>query len=397
LLIPPNDIYADYATAAAAIADLTSGCVAYYLPNGTTGNSISASFDGTTLAITTTTDGVYDAGGARYDCIVDTYFSVALKAGATITIPITCSSGFVDYTMTAYLYDCDGVEIDSDGNTDPESPTATLTLTATVDGVYSVHLMTWGINTSSPLNFQTDTSITCDDVFWVNPVIALWDDSGTTRQLEACPKMIIPFPEFTGAWYGDEAAAQDAIDQFTVDCELYVDVDVSTPGYSASLSGTDIDMLLEVSDDCVPQETLFGAISVNLVGGDIITVSAASVSSYYIPPEGECPTCNPDFPDECDAFQVSVSVNTPDGATIVFGDSSESTSLSQSAGGSFTVPYTGRFIFSVGGGRGNSQWTQCCLDSVHVTASLSGGTISVNPIQALYDVGLDCPARLDCT
>ncbi len=101
-------------------------------------------------------------------------------------------------------------------------------------------------------------------------------------------------------------------------------------------------------------------ISLNLTAGDTITIATTSPSIL---------------------FRLSDYT----GATVEEDFSGASSSIVTSA-----VPYTGRYILAVGAFDPSSDTTW----QITVTPS---STYSLNPIQALYDGGLTCPARLDCT
>jgi hypothetical protein len=58
----------------------------------------------------------------------------------------------------------------------------------------------------------------------------------------------------------------------------------------------------------------------------------------------------------------------------------------------YTLPYTGRFIVRIVSGPTDEDSES---NSVSLDVS-SSGAMSALEIQALYDVGLTCPARLNC-
>jgi hypothetical protein len=283
--------------------------------------------------------------------------------------------------MFGAIYACDGTLIEEITSLIG----ANMVFAALPAGEYVISAI--GSSTSPPpetLSFTVTGSMTT--IF--NPAIALWDDSGTTRQLEACPSFVLGI-------YANETEAQNVLDDQVIDCALFADMSISIPGFSGSLSGTTINMEVNTPDECGP-ETLNGLISVNLTAGETVSISGTMNASYWVSdPEVGCPTCNPDFPSECDQFTVSVFVLDYNFDSIAL-DVSSSSSLSQSASTSFTAPYTGKYYFGVGGGRGASEWLYCCLQSVEITGSITAATISVNPIKVSYDVGLTCPALLDC-
>lgn len=195
----------------------------------------------------------------------------------------------------------------------------------------------------------------------VNPVIALWDDSGTTRKLWACPKLLLPpLTESTGTWYASCADAATAITDQVSNCMGYI----GNPGdwtFSATDGGTSL--------------TLDGGAAVGTpsgfdVWGGINGVAAATIS-------------------------ISLSATVGGGAGSAFftlnlyDDTGTLIATSATSSLSHALPYTGRYTVEAACSIGPPNW----IDTA--SASITG-IASVNPIQARYDLGLTCAGTLDC-
>jgi hypothetical protein len=363
LLIPPfASPYADYATAEAAIASDVVSCLVYSQITGSpTYSSYTATFDGTTLAL----DFVAALLGGGW-------FSVSLKAGSTLSVPYSVTySGTVDeFTQidsSISVYLCDGTGFYSDSNQVQGEGTLSGTFSILSDSVDQTYYIFVIANSSGDPGAETITAsfdVTCDDVFTVNPVIALWDDSGTTRQLEACPKMLIPVgTEVVGDWYADETAASDAITALTRGCCAYFDDGAGIVTFTASGVNTDTLSFTADIDAGGFNSTGFVYASVMAEDGESITLAWTGGVDSPLPPE----------------------LLVIDTTFTAVGSATGTSPLVVSS-----LPYTGRYIVRMLIGNN--------VDSIHVSATLtSSGTMLVLPIQALYDVGLDCPSRLDCS
>lgn len=341
--ITPSTPYSDYATAASAIADYVYDCILY--ANGNPSSvTVDTSIADEITALVSTSTGV----GAQED-----FICLNLYSGESLTIDYDLTTSETDGDFFAAIYDCTGTQISFDRVTDGPL-TGTLDLgTVPADGIYKVYVTTNEfIGTSSFELVFNSTGI------FANPVIALWDDSGTTRQLEACPKLYLPIlTESTGDWMSDCSNSQNLITTQVIDCLAYSEV---TPLITSSASGTAPFVVAQTlnSSAFIPWASFNGVV------GDVWTFAFTR-------------SAGPVF--------VYMAVIHDYTGTVVETLSSGSSPLVSSS-----LPYTGRYIvrmFMVGsGGTG--------IDST-VSVS-SSGTLEVNPVQVLYDVGLDCPARLSC-
>ena len=365
LLIPSFDTpYADYATAVAALADYVVDCYSYAGAGG-----FSAPIDTHTITIGSTVDGnlVLNVGGGAE---IAGRLCFSLKSGDVITCTGGISSdGSVDpdarpASYTLYLYDCtDGstLAFDNMQGGDSQSVSGSLSVTVPADGTYVI-----GVLGSCAVIGGTATTMTYSlsftDTWTLNPVIAQWDDSGTTRQLEACPKMLLPpLTESTGTWYADCAAADAALTSAKVsNCIGYIESLTNVSSFTATDGGTSLTLAPTMTSATASGGATWG--SLNAADGATLT-----------------------FTGTVGAGTVSLDVVIYDSLGAVVQSSGATTSPWVSS----ALAYAGRYTVKVTVGTSSTTTTFSC-------AITSSGTITVNDIQAAYDVVLDCPARLNC-
>lgn len=360
---------------------LVADCMVFVIP----GNPVSASsaaFDGTTLTFTPTFSSPVSSYG-------ETWISISALVGKTLTIT---SSDFPKLFVNVYT--CDGVLIETINATSPVTTSAFAS-----DGEYLVSIIPFdpGAGTSS-----SDTlTIISSGTWWVNPVIALWDDSGTTRQLEACPKMLIPLStESSGDWFADCAAAASYMTSNVIDCLVVEEVIDSTFDSGSATGGTSL-----ATDATVHNNSPFNSTnphvllhaSINLMAGESVDIA------YNVTGDGNEPADNFSFLATISAIGLSPSPSAQDtgpGATPISGTKTFATfSGFPPTPTTWLAPYTGRYDLTIDviGARKDSG------GGVYVAASLTGtftitstGAMSANPVQARYDAGLTCPALLNC-
>jgi hypothetical protein len=371
LEIPPFGGTYDFASAEAALLQV-SNCIGFFDPEPETFSSTNPT--STTIEI----DGT-NSGGETF------------TAYMSITVPAAGTDLSIAFTLTPFgeepvpvvgdivVYAC-GTWTTVDSDSETGSSTGTLTITGLVEGTYYLAFTSENSTSSS-------FSLTSTEAIVVNPVIALWDDSGTTRQLEACPKTEIPL---FGSWYVDETEAQDAIDGSTFDCKGYLPTPLITygPDYSFSFSGTRA--TANASGDGNGLTVASGGMwfSVNLVGGDTLTLSGSASASV---------SCTGSIIEEI--ASINVTLYDSGGNLLETSQNDTLSGSSISTSDDFTVPYTGKFYVNVNGIAGVGYGPECEEPTYSGTVygeCTSDGDISANTIQALYDVGLTCPARLDC-
>jgi len=367
LLIPPfSSPYADYATAEGVVSDplQVSNCIAYQAGDLTDLTSFGATFDATTFDA----DATWSTSVALFGPV---WISFSGKSGAVLTI--TNTSGATH--LTVILYQCDGTIVDS--WLDSTSAIATSGLPA--DGVYYFRITPTGGPPPFTTTFTSASfTVTSSDVWWINPVIAQWDDSGTTRKLWACPKLLLPpLTEISGDWYADCAAADAVLTSSAVsNCLGYV----STPVVLDSFTATgDLDLSSETHTagaDNQAGQTMWGC--VNVVDGDTLSVDFDATETVTNPNPG--------------LANVSVDIYDGDGVSIYSNIFYFTGSTTDTA--SVSVPYTGRYTVSISI---STRSGDAAGETAELDAQISSsGTITANEIQGIYDVGLDCGGRLNC-
>lgn len=360
---PPTP-FATYADAVAAIANQTDNCIGFCdFRGGDTGLFFSASFSGTTITVTTTNA----LSSPSLALGTQVYFSVSLKSGAVLTIPWSLSTdGPQSAVGAALLYCADGSLADSDSIPPNAGSGGVLTLTAPADGEYIFGVS--GLGTLGFVSFlDFSFTVTCSMDFDVNPIIAQWDDSGTTRNLWACPKLLLPIgTETSGTWYVDCAAAAAVLsDPLKVsNCVGFCPGAPGLASFTATNGGSSLTLAQTLSPAQANAATMYGGI--NAVAGQTLS------------------------------FAFSTNATTPLYLALVLDDAGNIVEFIGPSGSSPLVssplPYTGRYTVAVIAG---DTHVPAAMTSVSVTVT-SSGAMSVNPVQARYDSGLVCAGTLDC-
>lgn len=373
--LPPTE-YTTYAEAEAGILQVAD-CVLFEIFNEIADYSV--------YTVT------YPANGISVHCITPvggngsfTAFSFYASVG-TITMSFdidNLGSGVNPLTEAGYiLLDCTGTTIiSSDSDTSfTTSLSGSISIPITTAGVYIMYPSCYSTSADPLQTVDVEYSFVSDNTFIMNPVIALWDDSGTSRELDACPKMNLPI-QFSpygsaGTFYADEATAQDALDTQTSNCVGYLPF-----GAIDSFTATDGGSSL----------TLVGAGSSNPTGGQISFVmigcltllGGSTLSAAYTIASGGTPTPG--------TISSQLILYTEDGTLI-----DAQTALWPTSGGTLniSIPFSGKFyaICLAGGETGFGSFTLSASFSL-----TSSSTLTVNPAVALYDNGTDCPSRLEC-
>lgn len=376
---PPSDppIYADAAAAASAITNFVAGCYVYggSPPPGfftipvTPLEDFTADWDAATNTLTFES-GPYSAGSQP-----DIGFSgsISVSAGAVVTFDLSRSparSDGGDGMAYILVYTCDSTStsptIVFEENISNIGTGGNYNWTVTDAGTYFFVLAYTNNGTTT---FSTSTSVSCDVDMAANPVIARYDsgDPANPWLLEACPKLFLPIlTESSGDWYVDLAEAEAVLsDPLAVsNCVGYFQNGAGLSTVTATDGGTDLTLAASGTTILAPE--MWG--SVNLEEGATVTITATSDGG---------------------TFNISAIIY-DDSGMIVEDFSSTGTTTATSA----AVPYTGRYTI----------FTQIVTpppgsppDNVSAVIT-SSGDFTVNPVQALYDIGLeDCPGRLDCS
>lgn len=357
LLIPPfGSPYADYATAETAISDFVADCVGYAI--GTGAAPLDSFSVDTSVENVVTLDGNLTATGAT----IEMYVNISVDEGETVTIDwnnsFTYDGEEQEPHFQWFAYNCAGDLVDSG---EFFTASGTDSFTAPAGGPFTIYMViddNIGDNTSTTASVDISST-----VLVANPVIAQWDDSGTTRKLWACPKLLLPIlTESTGTWYADCAAADTVLTGSGVsNCVGYTPGGPGVATFTATDGGTSLTLANTISPAGAGGTIMWGGI--NAVGGETLTVTA------------------------------TVGAGTASEEVFIYDD--EGNSVEDTGGPtsspwtSSALPYTGRYTI------------KAVVTSDSSTTSLSAaitssGTMSVNTIQARYDLGLPCPATLDC-
>lgn len=262
------------------------------------------------------------------------------------------------------LFNCSDYSIIDDDSS--SGPSGSLSVTAPADGIY---YLSGGGSCNDATTFQVSLTATCSDVWVFNPVIALWDDSGTTRQLWACPTCDIPAPNAFGggwgSWYASLSDATTALANQVRNCVgIFDNVNFPIDSFTATNGGSSL-ALQTVSSLSGPMVAYCG---LNAEVGETISIAFS----------GSVGTITGNF------FLYDYDGNIIDNGGFFGTTTSPIVSIA--------LPYTGQYTLLVIVGT-DAPSTAFTADAT-VTSS---GAITFNPISALYDIGLTCPARLDCS
>lgn len=314
----------------------------------------------------------------------DVLFAFSAAAGTTVNFSVQNFSSdgntATNYAVTFGLVDCNNAAINPDSG-DPNYSVFTVPDVNPIIATMSI----FGYENSTYAN--AGLRIDPNANFYLSPAIALWDDSGTTRKLWACPKLYLPiyFPgPLPGIWYPSLVVAQSEIARTVYSC-IGIGTGRDYPGtyYASAIDGgTSLQLIASQDNYCGgsgPGTAMFG--SVNLVAGDTLSVAWSSALSGGA----------------IDISSTYTLYRLKEDGTYESIDTQNSTIPSgTSDSGTFTFPITitgnyvvGFSVFGVGG----ATTTEASMDATFT----SSGTLSVNPVQAMWDAGLDCPGLWDCT
>ncbi len=352
-------VFANYNTANTAISTQTNNCIAYVTPSK---NVFTASSTLTYLNVSANTSANYQHIWASITTGANTSLNVAFDSNAV------AGNNTTSINVTLNVYYCNGTRLSTNSNVGAAGAAVSGSFVPpviTVPGQYYLNFYTLGFTGATGVN--SNWSASSNQNMAVNPAVALWDDNGTTRKLWACPKLILPpRTENTADWYVDCTSANSELTaaQYVSNCVGYCadlpDTFTATDGGTTLTLASSCDLIVD------PRYSMWGGI--NAVAGQTL-----SASFTYVGDHGAATAGFTIFDDE------GVQVETMSGA-----------------GGTLTssaLPYTGRYTIRASGGRNDGVFS----DPFTVSATISStGTMSVNPIQARYDLGLTCSATLDC-
>jgi hypothetical protein len=347
-----GDVFSNYATAEAVIGAVTADCYLAWYPLGFTLSDLTASCDTSTPnQVVDLVTGVENTVNGKtlflYNCI-------ACAAGTLVVdwdIAIANSDALI---IDITIRDCAGNVVDN-YYSDTDDPSGSTNITIPAAGIYFVEITSSSSVTVDGSSFSTEITVSNASGLVANPVVVLWNDSGTTRKLWACPKLYLPpLTESTGNWYADCAEADAVLASAQVsNCVGYTEI-TSPDSFTATDGGTSLTLAGSQG----------GGIGGLICWGSISLLAAGTITLTY-----------------SNSLGGFTNVYDGDGNFITqfFGGTPQTTG---------TLP-PGKYILNT------QQFTDASNPpgGVVITASVS---MSVNPIQALYDVGLDCPARLNC-
>ncbi len=390
---PNIDPFPDYATASHWLSDYAGDCTVFAFPNSNR-NSTDENQDITTLTCNTAVSDQLTINETADEItaapVIDIYASINLKSGSILSFTWDESDdGTQEDTFNVIfgLFNCStGDQIDQVvflGS--PRIGSGAFAIIAE-DGEYIISL-TAGNQLFDNTTISCGFVLTCDDTMTINPVIALWDDSGTTRQLEACPVLTIPDPLSSVSAYADETEASAALDDYTSNCvgfSAFPAATFDTYSFVATDGGTSISLVFSGSlvfpgAIITPQNALYG--SVNAEGGETISFDwAFTTSGNHGGPGGSV------------EFRVYDNEGVLVDSTTIFTSDGDSGTWVSAA-----LPFSGRYtVFAqavsnyVAIGSGDIADISLSLDVS------SSGALTVNPIVALYANGDNCPSRLEC-
>jgi hypothetical protein len=319
----------------------------------------------------TTPNQVTITGTSAHDTIVsgnpgiNFWTSLSLKKDSILTIEnFIASPNPTDSSYkSAALYECNnsGYIGLAQGNV-LSSPYSFVSLEN--DGEYLLIMSVVGdYEESSYLPMQLVSTISSDDTMIVNRGVAIYYDAGIDdySTLEACPKLKLPpLTESSGDWYIDEGAAQTVIDDLTSNCIAYIETLSANQSITATEPSSDLYIVFTDSTN-LPAASPYIWCSINVINDETLSFDYV----HYI--------------------GGTISIYNYNGILV------ESLSGSTSSITSSAVPYHGRYIIKLL--LNNETSGPFTNASVTITSS---GAMSVNEISAAYDVGLTCPAYLDC-
>ena len=301
----------------------------------------------------------------REQAYIQFWTSLSLKKDSNLTIEnFIASPNPTDSSFKfAVLWECNnsGYIGSAQGNV-LSSPYSFVSLEN--DGEYLLVLSVVGnYEDPPPLSQGLECTISSDDTMIVNRGVAIYYDDNISdySTLEACPKLKLPpLTESSGDWYIDEGAAQTVIDDLTSNCIAYIETLSANQSITATEPSSDLYIVFTDSTN-LPAASPYIWCSINVINDETLSFDYV----HYI--------------------GGTISIYNYNGILV------ESLSGSTSSITSSAVPYHGRYIIKLL--LNNETSGPFTNASVTITSS---GAMSVNEISAAYDVGLTCPAYLDC-
>lgn len=373
----------DNITDAQSAMDFTAGCFCIFRNTGLSlppGFTLSASHTDSNISIA---------------CFVQTngtqiWFCVTVPDNSTLTANYTTilqTPPVGSFFSAITVWTPDGNTLGSQVSFDTSGSVTSVTMPA---GTYYIEL-TISALLGAPTSTSVNYNITCSTTRVVNPIIAFYDDSGTTRRLEACPKLLLPpLTKCSGdTWYESLSAAQAVLANGSLisNCVAYQTSSATGTTNSFSVSSANpSNIALLKSNAPLPSAPTVVLLSVSLLNGNTLSLNWNFAWTQGTPGVGPAMIAVMTL---TDCAGIAAEDESP-----IFGVSPGSGSESGTL--SLTAPYTGNFNIIVGVQK--LIGIDITFLTAEFTATLSSPSMTVNPIQALYATTplLDCPARLDC-
>lgn len=380
-LLPPYsaDPYDNYTDAKYALDNYSADCLGFcYVFGGTNDPSL----------ITTFTVDDSTANQLDVTAIIGTgsYVLLSITASAgTLTVPYLIQSGATFKSFGAKLLDCEGTEIDNQvdvGGSGDLSGTFTFTIADPAEYLIMLTFYSEGVTITN-----ATASVIGSGTMIGNPVEAFYDSGtpGEPYMLEACPRLFLPLlTELTGDWYANLASAEAELASAQVS---------NCVGFAAYPIFEGISTFSAVEGSGIL--TLNGTWENSTGGGSAVTPvgSISGLAGDTLSVGYDVTTSIVGGPADNDG-KVEVTIYDYSGIELYYEE------VALSAGGgtgtiNYVLPYSGRYtVVCKASGPTGLLITSSTLDATfEITSS---GTMTVNPVQALYDVGVGCPARLDC-
>lgn len=375
--------FSSYAFARLILDKFADNCYFLWLPLGMNSSLFSSSLTRGVNAVTLLVSGIGDDTNGK---VLYQYTSLTMKAGS-LSVDWTTSNIFtVDFLAT--LKSCDGTTVDSSFST---SLNGNFSLNVPSDGEYILEMSSAFGDLDAP-NINQTTILTNGNGLIINPAFGKWDDSGNDRYLPSCPKFFIPSFNVGASWYATEADANLGLSTYVDNC-------------IASYSGPNSNSDATVSFSASASTSLISSLHFSPTGLDFQYVSS-SISFGAILKSGS--TFSTDYIIEFDnnftprTGTIYLSIFDFDGTSITTKLQSISFPLGiNTITGTITttdlIPYDGAYQISLSIVKDGILSNALFVNYFYVDiVAYSSDTVSFNPPQALYDVGLTCPARIEC-
>ena len=378
-----SGVYNNVDTANNACANSVANCVAYCLENTRRGTLTAFSANVATanvinVSVSMTADanlGIYNLWAA----------SVNLNSGSTLSINCTISgsSNANLYTTTAWLYKCDNNEVGVSAENVALPATIALPSSGNVASSGEYYLILRSNTNETSVSSTVNYAVTCSNYLSANPVVSRFNDGGTTRLWEACPKVFVApvnVPPIVFENYST-ASAYLTDPNRVFNCVGYELSGVVQEG-RGTFSATDYGSTIGFSGTCVAANftTFYATGSAGACG--LMLRGGSQLSANY-------------------SYSINISPDTSEAQFLLYdveGIEINSNFVTSPNSGTYnyTVPYSGKFYptFSFSGSKTN---VANFSDSWTLTYS-SNAALDVLPMAAAYEnnPNTNCYRILDC-